>query len=109
MTAVRIVAGRTEVRALGKGSMGPRVLARGTMKSHQGVGGPFPFSILNEWRRTDGRVLKPGHRVSLVLGLGGPQSSALPCQAPWEGTLGGQYKFRVSPQEAGRPEPMAVW
>ena len=47
--------------------------------------------------------------MSLALGLGGPQSSALQCQAPWEGTLRDQNRFRVSPQEAGRPEPMAVW
>ena len=107
-TAVWIVAEWTEVRALGKGSMGPRVLARGAVESHRGVGGPCPFSTLNERRRTDGRVLRPGRMVSLALGLRGPQSSALQCQAPWEATLGGRHRFRVSPQEAGRPEPMAV-
>lgn len=47
--------------------------------------------------------------MSLVLGLRGPQSSALQCQAPWEGTLDGRHRFRVSHQEAGRPDLMAVW
>ena len=27
----------------------------------------------------------------------------LPLQAPWEGTIGGQPRVRISPQEASRP------
>ena len=37
-----------------------------------------------------------------TLGLGGPQSLALQCQAPWEGPLSGRPRVRVCPQEAGR-------
>ena len=46
--------------------------------------------------------------MSLALGLRGPQSLALWHQAPWEGPLWGLPSFRVSPQEAGRPDPPAV-
>ena len=46
--------------------------------------------------------------MSAALGLGGPQSPALRRQAPWEGPLGGRGRVRVSPQEAGRPDPQVV-
>ena len=46
--------------------------------------------------------------MSPALGLGGPQSLALWTHAPWEGRLWGQPRVIVSPQEAGRPDPLAV-
>ena len=46
--------------------------------------------------------------MSPALGVGGSQSPALCSQAPWEGHLGGRPRVRVSPLEAGRPDPLAV-
>ena len=65
--------------------------------------------ILNEPRVPDGPVWWPGRRVSLSLMFGCPQSTVLPCKAPYEGILWGRPKVRVSPQEAGRRDPKAVW
>ena len=49
-----------------------------------------------------------GQQGELAMGFWGPKSLALQHQAPWEGALEGRPRFRVSPQEAGRPEPLAV-
>ena len=46
--------------------------------------------------------------MSPTLGLGGPKSPALRCQAPWEGPLGGRPRVSVSPQESSRPIPPAL-
>ena len=64
--------------------------------------------ILNEPQGPDGPLTQPGDRVSPGLGLGGPQTPALWCQAPWEGHLGGRPMVSVSPQEVHRRELTAV-
>ena len=46
---------------------------------------PALTPILNERQGPDSPVWWLGDRVSLALGLGGPQSPSLWCQAPWEG------------------------
>ena len=49
-----------------------------------------------------------GGQVNPALGLGGPQTLALRRQDPWDGPLLGRPMVRVYPQEAGRPDPLAV-
>ena len=107
--AVRRVKGRAELRALVMGSMGPRFLARGASNVTGGLEGPAHTPAPNEPWCSDGPVWRPGGRVSLALGLQGPQSPALWHQTPWEGTLRGQTIVRVNPQEAGLWEWRAVW
>ena len=66
--------------------MGRRVLVRGPSKVTKDSQGPDRSPALNERWRPDWCVWQPGHWVILVLGFGGPQSPALRCQGPWEGT-----------------------
>ena len=66
------------------------------------------FLALNDRRHPNGPGWRPGGRVSLALGLGGPQTQLLWPQAPWEGHLGVRPRVRVSPQEASRHQLMAV-
>ena len=44
-----------------------------------------------------------------ALGLGRPGSPAWLRKSPWEGPLGDQRRVTVSPQEAGRSDPPAVF
>ena len=81
---------------------------RGPWKVAWGSEGPAHTPAMNEQRRPDGPVWRPGGRVSLALGLGGPQSPALWHQVPFEGPLGGRHSIRDSPQEDDRPKCMAV-
>ena len=78
-----------EVRALGMGIVGPKVLAQGAFGRHRGSEGPARSPALNERRHPDGPGCKRGGWVSLALGLWGPQSPALRHMAPWERPLKG--------------------
>ena len=69
--------GRAEVRALSRGGIGPRAIAWGAFKCHQGLEGSALSPILNELWGADGPVWRPGNRVNLALGLGGPKTPAL--------------------------------
>ena len=53
-------------------------------------------------------LLLVGDRGSPALRLGDPQSPALRHQAPQDGLLGGRPRLRVSPQEAGKPDRLAM-
>ena len=77
------------MRALGRGSVGPRLLAQEAFDVAWGSEGPARSLALNDRRHSDGPRWWPGGRVSLALGLGGPPSPGLRRQAPWEGPLGG--------------------
>ena len=81
--------GWVEVKALGMGIVGPKVLAWGAFECHLGSEGPARSPALNERRRPDGPGCRRGGWVSLALGLWGPQSPALWHQAPWERPLEG--------------------
>ena len=106
--AVQQVEGQAESRALAIGSVGSSLLVRGPSKVSGGSEGPSRSSALNDRRHPNWPGWRRGSRLSLMLGLWGPQSPALWRQAPWEGPLGGQPRVKVSPQEAGRPDPPAV-
>ena len=67
--------------------MGPKVLAQGVFEGRQWLGGPCLFRTLNDRWCPNGPGQQPGGRVSLALGLGGPQTPALQQQASWEGPL----------------------
>ena len=91
----------------GERERGPKRFGTGgPLKVSEGSKGPLRSSAL----MTCGAPIGPGGlggRVSLALGLGGPQSPALRRQAPWEGPFGGGPSVRVS-LEAGSPDPPAL-
>ena len=62
----------------------------------RGWEGPVRSLALNMRQPPDGPGLWPGGRVSLVLGLKGPQSPDFWHQAPWEVPIGGRPRVRVS-------------
>ena len=64
--------GWVEVRALGMGIVGPKVLAWGAFECHLGSEGPARSPALNEQRHPDGPGCKRGGWVSLALGSGVP-------------------------------------
>ena len=96
------------MRTLGRGSVGARVLARGSYEYCHCSQCPELSPVLNEQQGPDSPVWWLGDRVSLALGLGGPQSPALGRQAPWDAPLVSPPRFRISPQEAQIPELKAV-
>ena len=79
--------------------MGPRVLAQRAFEVEGGSEVPDRSPTLNEQWHPVRILCLPGGSVSLALGFGCPQYPALPCQAPWEGPLGGRLRVRVSPHE----------
>ena len=50
LLVVRLAEGLAEVRALVSRSVGGSILAHGAFKCHQGLGGPCPFSNLDDQR-----------------------------------------------------------
>ena len=52
--SVQRAEGRSEVRALAIGNMGPSVLERGAFKDHRGLEGPACSPALNDRRRPSG-------------------------------------------------------
>ena len=87
---------------------GPKHFGAGGLGRSLGFGGPCRFSLL-EWPAALLAALGwRGGMVSTALGLLGPHSLALLHQAPWEVPLGAQPRVKVSPQEAGRPDLLAV-
>ena len=86
--AIGIVEGRAKLMVLCRGAWAEGFWCEGLQRSPMAC---RALPILPPWMSGGAPMgmWQPGHRVSLALGLGGPQSSALQHQAPWEGTLGG--------------------
>ena len=101
------------MRALLSGSMGPSVLARGALEDHRGLGGSFTFSHTERPAALLVAWVEAGWQGESSAGAAGYPIPSLRRLAPWVGALTGRPRDRVSPQEAGRPDPpsvqLAVW
>ena len=91
------------MRALGRGSVGPRVLVQGAFQFHRGLEGSAPSPALNEWRCPNRLTWQPGCRVNLALELGRPHPQHCGARPLGKGPSGADIGSGLGPRRPTGP------